>query len=591
MPCGPEWWAEVAARARSWSSDGTSALKVSECPEEASAEAVCPEEAFDGVTSVGDACPEDAGPWVASEDGHPEGARHEGARPEGTCPEGSDSPVSEPGVSSWGLVAGVEAAVSGLVVGGVPESAGECLAEVEVLVGARDRLIAAVAARVGRVHGAGEARAWGHGSTRMWLRGGCGMDGGSAGRLLTLAVELARLPVVRARFAAGTLSEGRVYAICVAVAGLTDEQVGVAEPILVGLADQAGPAEVARAGRFLREILDPGSAGKDGDADFGRRFLVVRPTGSGGVEGEFRLPREAAARLRAWLDTFARPGVEGDERALRVRNADALIALLESKVTTELLVVVPAASLPDDHPANSACTDPDGGDAADASDSGAAKAGGDARAGGKASDDNATSARGRGRGGGGRGEGGHAPNRTAPGLLLATGQLLSQDDINRLARTSSLIRMVMDADGQVLDMGRAVRLATGAQRRAVFARYATCWIDGCPLPATLCQIDHADNWVDGGMTDLRLLGPACQFHNRDRYRHPDRYQRRREGKDRWAYTYTGRRHRRPRTAPGKASDRASDGASGGASDRASTGATAGTPSRPSGPSGPSADPS
>ncbi|GII31113.1 HNH endonuclease signature motif containing protein [Planotetraspora mira] len=129
-------------------------------------------------------------------------------------------------------------------------------------------------------------------------------------------------------------------------------------------------------------------------------------------------------------------------------------------------------------------------------------------------------------------------------MLLATGQLLSVSELHRLARTSSLVRMVMDADGQVLDMGRAVRLATGAQRRAVFARYATCWIDGCPLPATLCQIDHADNWVDGGMTDLRLLGPACQFHNRDRYRRPHRYQRRRQGKDRWAYAYTGRRYRR-----------------------------------------------
>ncbi|WP_344053382.1 hypothetical protein, partial [Planotetraspora silvatica] len=116
----------MAARARSWSSDGTSALKVSECPEEASAEDACPEGAFDEVTSVGDACPEDAGPWVASEDGHPEGARPEGARPEGTS-LASDRcfSVSEPGVSSWGLVVGVEAAVSGLVVGGVPESAGE----------------------------------------------------------------------------------------------------------------------------------------------------------------------------------------------------------------------------------------------------------------------------------------------------------------------------------------------------------------------------------------------------------------------------------------------------------------------------------
>ncbi|MEU6415447.1 HNH endonuclease signature motif containing protein [Microbispora sp. NPDC046933] len=129
----------------------------------------------------------------------------------------------------------------------------------------------------------------------------------------------------------------------------------------------------------------------------------------------------------------------------------------------------------------------------------------------------------------------------APGLLLATGQMLSVSGVHRLARTSALVRLVMDAEGQVLDMGRKVRLATPAQRRAIFARYATCWIDGCPLPAAMCQIDHADNWSSGGLTDLKLLGPACQFHNRDRYRHPDRYTRRKEGTDRWAFTY----HRLP----------------------------------------------
>ncbi|TQS03058.1 DUF222 domain-containing protein [Microbispora sp. SCL1-1] len=124
-----------------------------------------------------------------------------------------------------------------------------------------------------------------------------------------------------------------------------------------------------------------------------------------------------------------------------------------------------------------------------------------------------------------------------PGLLLATGQVLPVSSVHRLARTSTLVRIVMNADGQVLDMGRKVRLATPAQRRAIFARYATCWVDGCPLPATMCQIDHADNWSTGGLTDLKLLGPACQFHNRDRYQHPDRYTRRNVGEDRWAFTY------------------------------------------------------
>ena len=133
-----------------------------------------------------------------------------------------------------------------------------------------------------------------------------------------------------------------------------------------------------------------------------------------------------------------------------------------------------------------------------------------------------------------------------PGLLLATGQLLPVGDIHRLARTSKLIRLVLDAEGQVLDMGRAVRLATPAQRRALFSRYATCITEGCPIPAHLCQVDHVDPWADGGRTDLDRLAPCCGFHNRDRAIHPERYEVRQVKPGRWALTYLGSRSRRMR---------------------------------------------
>jgi hypothetical protein len=201
--------------------------------------------------------------------------------------------------------------------------------------------------------------------------------------------------------------------------------------------------------------------------------------------------------------------------------------LLEQQISTELLVLVNAESLPDDHPAKA----PSAGAEADGEDS--------SGAGTQTDEPEPGPEPGVSAGVGGR------VDRMVPGLLLATGEWLPVREIHRLARTSSLVRLVMDADGQVLDMGRKVRLANKAQRKAVYARYATCWIDGCPLPATLCQIDHADNWTDGGMTDLLLLGPACQFHNRDRYRRPHRYQRRRQGKDRWAFTYLNPHINRP----------------------------------------------
>ncbi|NJP26014.1 MULTISPECIES: HNH endonuclease signature motif containing protein [unclassified Microbispora] len=689
------------------------------------------------------------------------------------------------GRSSWVVVGSVRELTQELALTPLPDDVDTCLAEAEELLFARDRITSALADRVGRVHRAGQARQHGHASTRCWLRTSGGMTVGGAGRLLTLGAELPRLPVVREKFAAGDLAAGVVEAICAAVAGLSDEQAALAEPILVELAGKAGAAEVAKAGRHLRAVLDPDGEERDEQADYGRRFLRVRTSKGGGVEGEFYLPREAGARLMALLQAYAKKRAQGDDRPLTVRQADALIALLEQKIATELLVVVSAESLPTD-PDNtdtsdsapdddadpaadladgeaddtvsdpmsgpghaSGADDPDDFDAAQADDTsgyapnetgstedpsqgddtvsgemgghddaggsdapdgsdefdtaeaapatapaadsaidpapgstdattglrdkesreygvGEREAGGrrpgeceardrrpserelrdtastasadcdiapseaarpdpppedasprhthagprpagDCRHGqgtcpcdGQARCSGATQAPGApgpsgtapggpgpepetppGRASGtapGAGRGtpetaqgatqgaspGAAPGASAgvlpgallgpalvaslgaslgasvgmaPGLLPATGQVLPVSSVHRLARTSTLVRIVMNAEGQVLDMGRKVRLATPAQRRAVYARYATCWIDGCPLPATMCQIDHADNWSSGGLTDLKLLGPACQFHNRDRYQHPERYTRRNVGTDRWAFTY------------------------------------------------------
>ncbi|MEV1206659.1 DUF222 domain-containing protein, partial [Microbispora rosea] len=62
-----------------------------------------------------------------------------------------------------------------------------------------------------------------------WLRTAAGMSVAGASRLLTLAVELARLPRVREKFAAGQLAAGVVEAICTATANLSDEHAGVAQ--------------------------------------------------------------------------------------------------------------------------------------------------------------------------------------------------------------------------------------------------------------------------------------------------------------------------------------------------------------------------
>ncbi|TQS25080.1 DUF222 domain-containing protein, partial [Microbispora sp. KK1-11] len=362
------WWDRLIADSPLWSSEGS--LAHDDCPvgdaaRDEAATGATGSNAADGQGMSGSAGGAGSN-GVRGADAVDGGAADAGT---GTGNAGGRGPAAgrdsrEKGRSSWVLVGSLRESAQALALAALPDDADICLAEAEELLFARDRITSALADRVGRVHGAGQAKEHGHASTRSWLRAAAGMSVAGAGRLLTLAVELARLPRVREKFAEGGLAAGVVEAICTATARLSDEHAALAEPILLELAGKAGAAEVAKAGRYLRAVLDPDGEDRDEQADYARRFLRVRPTRGGGLEGEFYLPREAAARLRALLDAYAKPRAEGDDRPLRVRNADAFIALLEEKIATELLVLVNAESLPTDPDP----TDPSTGHPADGND-------------------------------------------------------------------------------------------------------------------------------------------------------------------------------------------------------------------------------
>jgi hypothetical protein len=78
--------------------------------------------------------------------------------------------------------------------------------------------------------------------------------------------------------------------------------------------------------------------------------------------------------------------------------------------------------------------------------------------------------------------------------------------------------LVWHAPG-VLDLGRACRLASRAQRRALRALYATCAIPGCAVKYDNCKLHHVVPWEDGGMTDLGNLLPLCERHHHRVHEH------------------------------------------------------------------------
>ncbi len=85
----------------------------------------------------------------------------------------------------------------------------------------------------------------------------------------------------------------------------------------------------------------------------------------------------------------------------------------------------------------------------------------------------------------------------------------------RLLCDSTLRRVVLDTDGEVLDVGRKVRDATPAQRAALEALYGGCCWPGCDQPFRATHIHHLHEWEHGGPTDLSNLRPLCVRHHHD----------------------------------------------------------------------------
>lgn len=74
-------------------------------------------------------------------------------------------------------------------------------------------------------------------------------------------------------------------------------------------------------------------------------------------------------------------------------------------------------------------------------------------------------------------------------------------------------RVVTDAAGVVIDMGRRSRLFTGAAREAVMLLEDECAWVGCDRPTAWCDADHSLGWKGQGPTAPNNGGPLCRRHN------------------------------------------------------------------------------
>ncbi|WP_433157090.1 DUF222 domain-containing protein [Kribbella sp. CA-247076] len=320
------------------------------------------------------------------------------------------------------------------------------------------------------------------------------------------------------------------------------EDVEVAEQQLVNLARHLSPAELRRAGKQIRDLLDTDGPEPDEHKAYARESLTLSDADNG-VAFRGYLANENAELLRALIHANARPHktVDGDPdpRPRTKRQADALTTTLTLAATTtdtthrrddrlsDLARPAPTgtADRRDDRPA----TDPRSpGVGTPLDGDGPTSADHDRPTAEPTTRPAADQADGAGRSGRNNwvpGFGAKANitvtidlNDLKAATAEATGQLVYGDNlsaaaIRRLACDANIIPLVLGTNSEPLDIGRAARLVNRHLRRALNARDKGCVV--CAAPPIHCDAHHLHSWLDGGPTAINNLVLLCRRHHRD----------------------------------------------------------------------------
>ena len=272
-----------------------------------------------------------------------------------------------------------------------------------------------------------------------------------------------------------------------------------AEAHLVGCAAEFGPKELGRIGRRVLDVVAPeiaeaAEAARLADLETAaaeRTRMTMRRQGDGTTRISALVPDAVATRLATYLEAFANPraplaktynnvpasgsndlGVTGDpftRLPYPRRMGEAFARFLETTDpsrlpihggdATTVIVTIPLASLR------------------------AELATGDLSGAG-----------------------------LVPGDDL-TGDRITASEARRLACTAKILPAVLGGTGLPVDLGRAKRLFTPAQRKALLIRDRTCRAVGCDVPGTWCDAHHLDPWHNNGPTDLDNGILLCPHHH------------------------------------------------------------------------------
>jgi hypothetical protein len=303
----------------------------------------------------------------------------------------------------------------------------------------------------------------GHRSVKGWLADKCRLDGGEAWRALKTARAMDSLEGVRALWESGSTTTGHIQLVVrVRTHAKADEQFDALEPTWEWLCREHDTATLSIPLAAFVDRLDNTKPRPEQDnvKAIDRRSIVgSRCLGVGLLEGRFDvLDYDLVMRTLEW--ERKRSHVEGDERTVEQERADAFVSIcrraLSEADNTEsgiagVLAVVDVPTL---------------------------------------------------------------QGLEAGMCQTDSGLALSIDSVRRLCCGNPISRVLVDAEGAVLDFGMSKRLFNRAQRHAMVVRDGGCTFPRCLRKAHQCEAHHLKWWEHGGPTDFINGTLVCWAHHR-----------------------------------------------------------------------------
>ncbi|WP_369132671.1 DUF222 domain-containing protein [Modestobacter sp. I12A-02662] len=332
----------------------------------------------------------------------------------------------------------------------------------------RNQLGAFITRVVRKCETTGAAEGDGLKTMQAWLRRHGRLSPGAAGRLVRSGRALEHLPAVAEAFAAGQVTAEQVAVIAPAVseealAAAAAQDVDLAE-VDAALATVAATQPFQRLGEVVHRYLDAlDPDGPEPDPTEGRRLTIAKHA-DGSITGRFDLDAVGGEKVQAALESIvqaSRP--KGDMRTRVQQQADALVQLCDNAlaqgdlpflrtVKPHVVLTIGVEDLVD-------------------------------------------------------------PSRNPGAAETGFGATLSAARARWLACDATIRRMVLDADGLPLDVGRDKRVVPPHIRRAVERRDQHCVFAGCGAPTHWCDVHHRLEWINGGRTSLENSALLCERHH------------------------------------------------------------------------------